>query len=176
MSAPTVICAVLVDTSGSMNFPQSGRQRIDIAADVVRLTLQKVPHARVVLFNSFPVELTGLGGAVIQSLKLPPATGSTAVHSALEFVAAMTPRPGKICLISDGEPDDAAAALSAARALAPIEIDAFHIGFDNDVVAVEFLRELSQAGGLPGVSGVRSLEDPAALADEITLLLNGPAR
>jgi hypothetical protein len=171
----TALVALLVDTSGSMNFPQSGRQRIDIAADVTRLTLQKVPHARVVLFNSFAGELPNLGPAV-QSLKLPPAAGSTAVHLALEFVGAMTPRPEKICLISDGEPDDAAAALAAARALAPIEIDAFHIGFDNDHVAVGFLRELSQAGGLPGVSGARSLDDPAALADEITLLLGGPAR
>jgi hypothetical protein len=169
------LAALLVDTSGSMAFPQSGRQRIDIAADVVRLTLNKVQHARIVLFNSFPVELTGLDPTV-RSLKLPPAEGSTAMHLALDLVGGMTPRPSKIVMISDGEPDSAEAALTSARALAPCEIDAFHIGYDNDTAAIEFLRSLSQAGGLPGVSGVRSLEDPAALADEITLLLQGPAR
>ena len=158
-----------------MAYPVGPRQRIDIAADVLRMTLNKTPTARVVIFNSFPVELVGLEPSA-RSLKLPDAGGGTALHLALDLVAAMTPKPTKLVVVSDGEPDDDQAALSSARALAPCEISAFHIGPDNDTVAVGFMHELAKAGGVPGTSGARSLEDAAALADEITLLLGGPAR
>jgi Mg-chelatase subunit ChlD len=166
---------IVLDVSGSMAFPESGRYRIDIAADVLRMALTKTPAARVVLFNALPMELVGLG-PTISSLKLPPPDGSTALHLALNLIGKMTPKPTRVVVISDGQPDDAEAALRSARALAPCAINALHVGPDNDAAAVAFLRELASAGGVQGASGVRSLTDPAALADEIVLLLRGPAQ
>jgi Mg-chelatase subunit ChlD len=166
---------ILLDTSGSMAFPESGGQRIDIATEILRLTLNKTPTARVVIFNALPMELVGLG-PTIGSLKLPPPDGSTALHLALNLIGKMTPKPTRVVVISDGQPDDGEAALRSGRALAPCAISAFHIGPDNDAVAIAFLRELASAGGVQGVSGVRSLTDPSALADEIVLLLRGPAQ
>lgn len=175
MSTATALSALLIDTSGSMAYPVGPRQRIDIAADVLRMILAKTPHARVVIFNSYPIELVGLEPTA-RSLKLPQAGGGTAVHLALDLVAAMTPKPDKVVVVSDGEPDDDQAPLRSACALAPCEINAFHIGPNNDTAAVSFMQELARAGGVPGTSGARSLEDAAALAAEITLLLGGPAR
>lgn len=175
MPTATALCALLLDVSGSMAYPVGNRQRIEVAADVLRLSLNRTPGARVVLFNTYAYELVGLDPSA-RSLKLPEAEGGTALHLGLDLIGTMTPKPMRIVLISDGLPDDAEAALRSARALAPCEISAFHVGDDGDRIAAGFLKELALAGGLPGKSGVRSLTDPATLADEIGGLLAGPSR
>lgn len=160
----------LVDTSGSMVQREGGRRRIDLLADVLQQVLTADPAIRVITFGSVPEELTG----VEPNRRLPEPCGSTALHLALERVA-QGPHPSRLVVISDGSPDDPPAALVAAKALAPVIIDAYYVGPDDDRAAIGFMRALSLAGGRPGVAGLRSLARPDALAAEIRLRLGGPS-
>jgi len=163
---------ILADVSGSMDRLEGSRRRIDRLQDILRQVLPDVPAARLIAFGSVPIELRGFEP---NALGLPEPAGGTALHSALELVA-RGPRPTRIVLISDGNADDPQAALAAARALAPVTIDALYCGPDDDRAALGFMRSLSLAGGRPGISGARSLAAPKALADELKLRLTGPAR
>ena len=163
---------ILVDVSGSMAFPEGARRRIDILEDILRQVLPGVPDARVIASSSLAFELVGIEPV---RLSLPPPGGSTALHLALQLVAT-GPRPARIVVVTDGGADDPQAALTAARVLAPVVIDALYAGPDNDAAALGFLRAVSLAGGRPGLSGHRSLAKPEVLADELRLRLAGPAR
>jgi hypothetical protein len=162
----------LVDTSGSMAQREGGRRRIDLLTDVLQQALGADPTIRIITFGSAPEELTGTEPG--RNLRLPEPCGSTALHLALERVA-QGPRPSRLVVISDGRPDDPQAALAAAKALAPIIIDAYYVGPDDERAAIGFMRALSLAGGRPGVAGLRSLARPEALATEIRLRLGGPS-
>jgi hypothetical protein len=168
--------AFLADNSGSMGARHDGASRpIDQLAVVMQQVLPTVPDARVVVFNTLPTELFGLEPG--PNFKLPEPMGSTAMHRAFELVATMQPKPARIVLITDGQPDDAQAAIAAVRALAPIAIDAYHVGPDGDIAALGFLRTLTLSGGsFSGVALQRSLANPKALADEVILRLSGPAK
>lgn len=196
MPTATALCALLVDTCSMMR-EEGGRRLIDMAADVVTMVLADAPTARVVAFSSLPIELIGLGAGT-RSLRLPephlrnvqlphpdgsqppalPAPGgSTALHLALNFVGKMMPRVTCLVVVSDGEPDSVEAALTSARALAPVELSGFYVGPDDNPAALKFMADLAQAGGAaPGASGARSLAKPAELASEIAGLLAGPSR
>jgi hypothetical protein len=158
----------LVDTSGSMAQREGSRRRIDLLADVLQQVLAADPAIRIIAFASIPEELTGAEPG--RNLRLPEPCGSTALHLAFER-AAQGPRPNRLVVISDGSPDDPQAALAAAKALAPVIIDAYYVGPDDEHAAIGFMRALSFAGGRPGVSGLRSLARPEALAAEIRLRL-----
>jgi hypothetical protein len=162
----------LVDTSGSMAQREGSRRRIDLLTDVLQQVLTADPTLRVITFGSVPEELTGTEPG--RNLQLPEPCGSTALHLALEYVA-QGPLPIRLVVISDGSPDDPQAALAAAKALAPVIIDAYYVGPDDDRAAIGFMRALSLAGGRPGVAGLRSLARPEALAAEIRLRLGGPS-
>lgn len=162
----------LADTSGSMAQREGSRRRIDLLADVLQQVLTADPAFRIIAFGSVPEELTGTEPGT--NLRLPEPCGSTALHLALEHVA-RGPRPTRVVVISDGSPDDPQAALAAAKTLAPITIDAYYVGPDDDRAAIGFMRALSLAGGRPGVAGLRSLARPEALATEIRLRLGGPS-
>jgi hypothetical protein len=162
---------ILADVSGSMDRIEGSRRRIDLLQDILRQVLPDVPGARVIAFGSVPTEIHGFEP---HTLGLPPPAGGTALHLALALVT-KGPRPTRIVVVSDGRPDDPQAALTAARALAPLVIDALYAGPDGDSTALGFMRALSFAGGRPGVSGARSLAN-SQLADELRLRLTGPAR
>jgi hypothetical protein len=164
---------VLADTSGSMGLPEGSRRRIDILTDVLRAALAQVPRARVIAFSSLPRELDA---SEPRCLVLPEPEGGTALDLALDYLPANRLQPGRVIILSDGAPDDAAAALAAARRLAPVTIDAFYCGPDDERAAIGFMRALSLAGGRPGVSGRRSFAEPKQLAQDLKrLLLAAPA-
>lgn len=128
-SAPTVI---LADVSGSMAEPAHGGQSKHAA---LREALMQTATGRVLAFASAVREC---GPA-----DLPPPGGGTALHRALTAAIALS--PGLILVISDGEPDDAGAALLAASHF-PGVIDTLYIGPDSNADAKAFLRALASAG------------------------------
>lgn len=160
----------LLDVSGSMASPASaGQRRIDALQGVLDVVLPGAPGARLICFGS-EVEVLEPGR------RLPEPSGGTALHLALRHLAT-GPRMARIIIISDGIADDPQAALTAARALAPVVIDAFHVGPERDAAALGFLRALTLAGGTGrGIALRHDLAKPKQLADQITLRLSGPAR
>jgi uncharacterized protein YegL len=83
--------------------------------------------------------------------------GSTALHLALERAAEL--HPGEVIVISDGAPDDAEAALAAARKL-PGTVQAIFVGDEvRNREAVEFMTRLARENG--GRVITRRLSDPA---------------
>jgi hypothetical protein len=157
---------ILIDCSGSMDLPVGDRRRIDLLADTLRLVLPDTPDARLVAFNDTV-------SPVASADRLPEPDGGTALHHAFEHIAPW--RPGRLIVISDGEPDDRAAALRAARML-NCPIDAFHAGPKDDRAAIAFLRNLCLCGRGVGRATVADLRNPAKLAGELRLLLAGPRR
>ena len=174
MSEPPV---ALFDTSGSMAFTddESARRRVELATEVMQGVLAATPRMRVVTFGVQVAELAGIEPG--PNLQLPEPAGGTPLDKALGYIAERGWRPNHIVVISDGQPDDRQAAIAAAKALAPVVIDAIYVGPDTDPAAIGFMRVLSLAGGtVHGISGRRSLANPEKLADEIVLRLGGPAQ
>lgn len=166
---------ILIDTSGSMGTPviqAQMRPRIELLRDVLQIVLHEHSKARLFAFSSEPRELEGFEQT--HGLVLPEPDGSTALHLALAYVGARRPM-SRLIVMSDGVADDPAAALAAVRELAPLTIDALHIGDETDRNAIGFMRKLSLAGGTGrGRYGVRDLSKPGLLAAEIRLMLTGP--
>jgi hypothetical protein len=167
MSQPIVI---LLDTSTSMAEPIGSRRRIDVLADILCQALPSTPGVRLFGFSSAVTELEGATSE--HGVHLPEPAGGTALHFAIRHVAPL--RPSRLIVISDGEPDDADAALSAAREL-DCEIITYFAGDERHHAAVGFLRALAwcSADGL-GRAAVTDLRDPRRLAGELQLLLTGP--
>lgn len=154
---------VLADVSGSMASPAwGGRSKHDILAEAIAATAT----GHEVLAFAARVTL------VTESAALPLPGGGTALHLALRV--AHERRPGRILVISDGEPDDPSAALAAAAAF-PGVIDVLYIGPDSNAAAMRFLRSLAQAGhGRYEGSDIARAGQPA-LAHTMRRLIGGPA-
>jgi predicted metal-dependent peptidase len=105
---------VVLDRSGSMAGTNDSRRSIDLAGEMLSRLLIECPNVRIIAFGSTVEELTGLEPG--PGLRLPEPGGSTALHLAFDCIAA-SKRPGRIVVITDGMPDDAEAALIAARRL-----------------------------------------------------------
>ena len=127
-------------------------------------------EAVLIAFSSAPQVIPGLSD-------LPEPSGGTALHSALTLCASFRPR--HTLIVSDGQPDDAPAALSAADAL-PGQIDVIYVGPDNDADAMAFMRKLARLGGGRVVvhdmkkNNARQPGPPAQLAQAIRGLLPAP--
>jgi Mg-chelatase subunit ChlD len=168
--------ALLLDTSSSMAKRDSDDllRRIDRLESLLPDALQNAPGARLVAFGRRVRELTPPEPST--PVRLPEPAGCTPLAHALHLIAGWNPRPARVVVISDGQPDDTQTALAAARALRPAVIDALFVGDPGDHAALRFMRTLALMGAHPGVSGARSLLEPKALATEIKALLAGPAR
>jgi hypothetical protein len=166
---------ILVDVSSSMATRDSGsdQRRIDQLRAVLAEVLCSAPDARIVAFCSIVVELPR--PEVVPDVQLPEPGGSTDVAAALDYVGDGV-KPNRLVVLSDGQPDDAAAAFAAARRLAPVTIDTFYVGLESDFGAIGFMRSLTFMGGRPGVAVVRSLARPKQLATEIAGLIGGQGR
>lgn len=149
-----------------MALPVGERRRIDLLADILRQVLPGTPDARLIAFNDTVSPVASVD-------RLPEPNGGTDLHRAFEHIAPWRPR--RVILISDGEPNDRAAALRAARMLG-CPIDAFHAGPEDDRAAIAFLKNLCLCGHGVGRATVADLRNPAKLAGELRLLLAGPRR
>jgi len=162
---------ILLDTSASMATYAGAKRRIDLLDDVLKMVIADAPDARVIVFNSAARELSRLDMEPGR-FRLPEPAGSTALHLALELAGRL--KPSRVVVISDGEPDFDESALTVARLIKVPRIDALYVGSDDDRTALMFMGMLSHCGQSHGVAGLRSLEQPDVLAEEIRLLLTGP--
>lgn len=144
----------------------SGPRRIDRLARVLAYVLTYTRLQALVAFADAPVELPVSG-----RVALPEPSGGTALDLALEHVARLRPRPVRVMVLTDGQPNSPADALRWAKALKPMVIDAFFVGAEGDTGALAFLAELAACGGPGGKSGRFDLFEPLAVAEAIRLRL-----
>jgi len=128
---------VLADCSGSMAEAAGTEKKEALLRQALIHVLPSLPTARLYGFHSIPVPVS-------IPEQLPSATGSTALHLALE--AAQREKPIRTLVISDGHPDSEDAAMQAASSLTG-RIDVLYIGPDGDAAAIAFLRRLAMHGG-----------------------------
>lgn len=122
---------LLADVSASMqDVAWGGHRKIDI----LRTTLDGL---------QWPGPILAFATAVTRCTAIPEPSGSTKVDLALR--AALDLNPAATLVISDGEPDDEAAALEAARLLPGI-IDVLYIGPETNRAAMDFMQRLAKAG------------------------------
>jgi uncharacterized protein (DUF58 family) len=128
--------AILADVSSSMDERAGGRRKVEILAEALAGLWPDLAGARLIAFGSTAAEVPSPD-------ELPPPSGGTALHLALD--AAATSRPGKTVVISDGRPDSEPAALDAAGRL-PGVIDVIYCGPDSDRRAIAFMYALARRG------------------------------
>jgi hypothetical protein len=168
MSVPLI----LLDTSSSMTSPVGSRRRIDVLAEILASVLPATPNVRLFSFNSVVTELEH--AVTEHGIHLPEPEGSTALDRAIAQVAPL--RPNLLIVISDGEPNEARAALDAACGLGCV-IQTFYCGDESNRAAISFLRDLAlcSRGGI-GRMRIGNLAKPEQLAADLRPLLAGPAR
>ena len=129
---------ILADTSGSMADRAGNKTKIDILRDAVAGAWNSLEpgHRRLVRFDSAAVLLESPDG-------LNDPDGGTAMDAGLRAAAGLD--PGRLIVISDGLPNDEAAALAAADLL-PCRIDVIYCGPDSDAGAIAFMRRLARTG------------------------------
>jgi hypothetical protein len=125
---------VLADVSFSMSTRvDDGRRKIDVLREAVDAALRQVV-ARLFVFSA----------DVREAQMIPEPEAGTNLAQALQAVRALD--PGVTLLISDGLPDDPAAALLEAEKFRGV-IDVMYIGPASDRKAQAFLRDLARKAG-----------------------------
>lgn len=154
--------ALLCDTSGSMIEYSGGRAKIDILGDVLGQLLTPAFVGSVWEFNSLVTRL-------VPPYRLGIPSGGTDLATALAVVGICFPRP--LIVISDGLPNDAEAALAAARGLETAIVARF-VGRDDDFAALAFMRALAwcSADGL-GDFAAHRWDRPGLLRTDLAQLL-----
>lgn len=154
---------ILADVSHSMAAPAWGTLRkIDVLRDAVAAAMQRNPECRLIAFSETarPVK------------SVPEPESSTNLVAGLE--AARAYDPGVLLLISDGQPDDPAAALKIAASWRGA-IDVLYVGPDGDASAIEFMRKLAAAaGGEVRVNDIGKSTSAAQLGFNIVQMLPSP--
>lgn len=154
---------ILVDVSSSMGQAAGVRQKIDLLRDALAHVLPQIPASRLIAFSSFPREVT--------PFTLPAPSGGTDLTAALRYILPYAPQ--KTVVISDGQPDNQATALDAARQLTGV-IDVIYCGPDSDGEAIAFMQRLAAIGEgtitvtdivRPGANLALSLRRTLALPD-----------
>lgn len=125
---------ILADISASMGAPAAGEQR---KIDVLR---EAVAGAR----RGSQIELFAFSADVRPCSDIPEPESNTNLALALRTVNSGV--PGATLLISDGRPDNEAAALSAAREFKGV-IDVLYIGPESDLSAINFMQTLARITG-----------------------------
>ena len=158
---------ILADNSGSMYAPAAGDLlRIDVLQRCLDEVLPAAAATQVIAFNAIPFVLE-------RGAPLPPPGGGTALHLAIERAADF--RPELLVVLSDGEPNDAEAALAAARAL-HCKVVTIFCGDERDHAALAFMTALAwcSADGL-GEATSADLKQPQQLTGELRRVLLGPS-
>ena len=154
---------ILADVSGSMSEFAGASRKIQILQDALAVTMPMLPGARLWAFSAVAREVT--------PETLPNPSGGTALDRAFDAVSAL--RPAKTVVISDGQPNDAAAALVAAKGVTGV-IDVIYCGPDGDMEAIAFMRALAKQG--LGTVVVRPLNVGATAISQEIQRLALPAR
>lgn len=134
-------CVILVDTSGSMGSADSrgGRTRYDVACEELAALQGAIPGKVAVLSFSNTTMFCPDGTPFNQG-------GQTDLAGALQF-AKVADVPGiRFIVISDGEPDNVAGALTEA-AKYQNRIDVIYVGPEHSPAGREFLREVADTAG-----------------------------
>lgn len=153
---------ILADTSASMAEPAGGRRKIDVLQDAMAAAPST---SAVVAFGAVVMPIT-------PRCHLPQPSGGTPLHLALDYCASLDATD--VLVISDGHPDNAAAALAAADRMRA-RIDVVYCGPENDHVGMEFMRRLARGGG---AAHHHSMAQPQQLISAVRglLLIEGPRR
>jgi Mg-chelatase subunit ChlD len=160
VNARTKRTMLLVDASGSMDDRiKTGERKIDKLRKVVD-SLRST--------HRVPVAAFGVGGfrqvEIVESV--PEPAGGTPLHLAIDF--GRQQEANHLVVVTDGFPDSADAAFSAAKAFGH-PIDVFYIG-DGDDQGAKFCAELARrTGGKCGVTDL--IGEPKQLASKIIALL-----
>ena len=151
----------VVDTSGSMQSPDSrgGRRRIDVAREeLAQLQAERPGEIALVCFESAARWVPG---------GVPPEpAGGTDLAGGLRFARQVDDPETRFVVISDGYPDDQAAALAEAKRFAGA-LSTVYVGPEGDREARRFLQALAQAGRGRAETAVRV----TGLADAVRPLL-----
>lgn len=156
--AATDQIVILADVSGSMSESAGAKRKVDLLQEALNQVIPTLPGATLIAFNSMPAE-------VAPAQPLPPPSGGTALHRALDYAAQSKPK--LTLIISDGQPDDKRAALTAADKLSG-RIEVIYVGPDGDFDAINFLRQLAGMSG--GSVVVHDLKKQPQLASTIKQL------
>lgn len=154
---------VAVDVSGSMaeRDAPGGRSRYDAARDQLA-ALQKDMPGRIAIV-SFSEAVRFCPGGLPAGVKT-----YTDLAKALRFLKDFDGAGIRIVIVSDGEPDEAAAAMAEARTFTS-RIDTVYVGPENGP-GRQFLADLSAATG--GVSVNQKTTELHLLGNSVKLLLN----
>jgi len=155
---------ILCDVSGSMDAHDSrgGRTRYEIMCEELTSLQKGLPgKIGVVQFDS-QVQFCPGGLPLL-------AGGGTNLEKALKFVKVADLEGMKFILISDGEPDDRAAALNVAKTFT-CKIDVIYVGPESSPSGRAFLQDLAKATGGKAVTADRAKELGSTIQ---TLLLKG---
>lgn len=156
-------CIVIVDTSGSMGAHDSRdlQSRYDVACQELAQLQNHLPGKIAVLSFSSEVMFCPSGQPVFLC-------GDTALDKALKF-AKVADVPGmRFILISDGVPNDGAAALAVAKTYKN-HIDVIYVGPEDSPTGRDFLARLALASGGKTITADRAKE-LAASVEKLLLL------
>lgn len=153
-------CVILVDTSGSMGSADSrgGRTRYDVACEELAALQAAMPGKIAVLSFSDRTMFCPDGKPFNQG-------GGTDLAGALEFAHVADVPEIRFIVISDGEPDNAPAALAEAKKYRA-RIDTIFVGPEGGA-GRKFLEQLAAASGGQVITADRA----KALADSAKRLL-----
>lgn len=126
---------ILADVSGSMSESAGTRSKYDLLREALDQAAR--PGDDIVAFSS-------TARRIDSPQHLPYPSGGTALHLAL--AEAVATQPGVTLVISDGQPDDADAALTEAAKLRGL-VNVVYCGPDDDHEAIAFMRRLAAQGG-----------------------------
>lgn len=143
---------IIVDTSGSMHLTDSrgGKSRYDVALEELA-TLQNTNPGKlaVIAFSNTTV--------FVPSGQPPMLGGGTDLAGALRFTKMADTGDIRFVIVSDGEPDDAQAALEVAATYKG-RIDVVYVGPEDHPAGREFLTRLAQSKGGQAVTAKQATQ------------------
>jgi hypothetical protein len=159
---------IIGDVSGSMldKINAIEKSKFDVMRDCMLRVVSKLDRAAVILFASQAQRVTTFDAITENAPSYARLGGGTNLAGALRAAAKLNPE--HIVVISDGQPNNAQAALDTARTML-CRIDVYYCG-NGASHEVQFCRDLAQFGG-------EAVIDPACVTmlETVTLFLTDAA-